>query len=147
MTTKAKPIHILLVDDDDNDVEVTRRALTQQKAFLEIDVARNGRECIEYLAGAANLPDLIILDINMPVMDGKETLNQLKADPRTRAIPVVMLTSSDADTDILAAYTNQAACYIVKPVEFEKFQEVVRKLDEFWFSIVRLPNHPEATVQ
>ncbi len=137
--TEAQPIRLLLVEDDENDVRITKRALAKTKTHFDMDVVRNGRECLDYLEHASRLPDLILLDMNMPVMDGHETLGHLKAHDTWKKIPVVVLTTSQADEDIARAYTQQAACYIVKPVEFSKFERVVQTIEDFWFTVVRLP--------
>ncbi len=136
--TKARPIRLLLVEDDENDIRITKRALRTTKTHFDMDVVHNGQECLDYLHQGGD-PDLILLDMNMPVMDGHETLAALKADDRYKGIPVVVLTTSEADQDIARAYTAQAACYIVKPVEFPKFEKVVQTIEDFWFTVVRLP--------
>lgn len=135
----AQPIRLLLVEDDEHDIKITKRALAKAKSHFDMDVVRNGRECLDYLEAAQQMPDLILLDMNMPIMDGHETLAELKKHDEWKSLPVVVLTTSEADADIARAYTQQASCYIVKPVEFSKFENVVQTIDDFWFTVVRLP--------
>jgi len=137
-------IHILLVDDNEGDVLLTREALEEAKIVNRISVAYDGMEAIRFLKKAppftgSETPDLILLDINLPKMDGKEVLGIIKSDPDLKRIPVIMLTTSSSEKDILAAYDNYANCYITKPVDLERFMEVVRTIEDFWISIVKLP--------
>ncbi|MES1161072.1 MAG: response regulator [Bacteroidota bacterium] len=137
-------IHILLVDDNEGDILLTREALEEAKIVNRISVAYDGMEAIRFLRGASpfahrDTPDLILLDINLPKMDGKEVLGIIKSDPELRRIPVIMLTTSSSEKDILASYDNHANCYITKPVDLERFMEVVRTIEDFWISIVKLP--------
>src|SRR5882757_7625691 len=139
-----KEIHILLVDDNEGDILLTREALEDAKIVNRISVAHDGIEAIRFLRGASpfthrDTPDLILLDINLPKMDGKEVLGIIKSDPELRRIPVIMLTTSSSEKDILASYDNHANCYITKPVDLERFMEVVRTIEDFWISIVKLP--------
>lgn len=137
-------IHILLVDDNEGDILLTREALEEAKIVNRISVAYDGIEAIRFLKAAPpfthrDTPDLILLDINLPKMDGKEVLSIIKSDPELRRIPVIMLTTSSSEKDILASYDNHANCYITKPVDLERFMEVVRTIEDFWISIVKLP--------
>ncbi|HTI10404.1 MAG TPA: response regulator [Puia sp.] len=137
-------IHILLVDDNEGDILLTREALEEAKIVNRISVAYDGMEAIRFLRGASpfthrDTPDLILLDINLPKMDGKEVLSIIKSDPELRRIPVIMLTTSSSEKDILTSYDNHANCYITKPVDLERFMEVVRTIEDFWISIVKLP--------
>ena len=143
-----KPFHILLVEDSPADVLLTKEALSDSKLLVELHVAENGMQAMEFLRhnGAyseAPTPDLVLLDLNLPLKDGREVLAEVKADPHLRSIPVVVLTTSQAEEDVLRAYGLHANCYITKPVDFESFVNVVRSIQQFWFSIVTLPRHPE----
>jgi len=140
------PIHILLVEDNEGDIILTMEALKHGRVRNKISIARDGEQAIRFLnkEGAysgAERPDLILLDMNLPRIDGKEVLTYIKNDPDLKAIPVVMLTTSTAEKDILEAYKNYANCYISKPVDLEKFFDVVQKIENFWISIVHLPKN------
>lgn len=139
----VQPIQILLVEDNPGDVRLTREALTEGRIANTLHVAKDGLEAIEYLENCrsqqSSLPDLILLDLNLPRMDGREVLGQLKADKAFRRIPVVILTTSSADEDIIRSYELHANCYINKPVDFEQFIKVVRSIEDFWLTVVRLP--------
>jgi chemotaxis family two-component system response regulator Rcp1 len=135
-------IHIFLVDDNEGDILLTREALDDARIINKISIARDGVEALRFLrklAGGPGMPDLILLDINLPKMDGTELLGIIKSDPDLRRIPVIMLTTSSAEKDILASYDNYANCYITKPVDLDRFMDVVRTIEDFWISIVRLP--------
>ncbi len=139
-----RTINILIVEDSPTDVMLTREALDHAKLLNHLHVVENGVEAMEFLHrqgkhGAAPRPDLILLDLNMPRKNGLEVLAEIKGDETLRAIPVVILTTSKAETDILKAYGHHANCYITKPVDFEAFAEVVRSIQTFWFSVVTLP--------
>jgi CheY-like chemotaxis protein len=140
----GNPIEILLVEDSPGDVRLTREALSEAKVSNNLAVARDGVEALEYLrregphADAAR-PDIILLDLNMPRMDGRELLEHIKADASLAAIPVVVLTTSKAEEDIMRSYQLHANCYITKPVDLEQFLKVVRSIEEFWLTVVRLP--------
>ena len=141
---KASEIHILLVDDNEGDILLTLEALNEARIINKISVARDGAEALHFLNREAPFkdserPDLILLDINLPRMDGTEVLAIIKNDPALRRIPVIMLTTSSAEKDILSAYDNHANCYITKPVDLDHFMEVVRTVEDFWISIVKLP--------
>ena len=133
-----KSIDILLVEDDESDVLLTKKALANGKLFNSINVAKDGIEALEFLrqqGGYADAPrpDLILLDLNMPRMHGRETLAEIKQDGTLRRIPIVVLTTSDADRDIIKSYDLQANCYVTKPVDLEQFTRVVQAIKEFWF--------------
>ena len=137
-------IHILLVEDNEGDIWLTLEALKQAQFVNTISVVRDGEEAINFLYKTSNhtaavTPDLILLDLNLPKVDGKEVLAKIKADQSLQQIPVVMLTTSSAEKDILESYKNHANCYITKPVDMEQFVEVVYSIKNFWFSIVQLP--------
>ena len=143
-TASATLVHILLVDDDPGDVRLTMEALRESKLYIECNVASDGIEAMDFLHRdgehvSAQRPDLILLDLNMPRKDGREVLAEIKADPELERIPVVMLTTSQADGDVLMAYNLGVNCYITKPVDFDQLAKVVRALENFWFTIVRLP--------
>ncbi len=137
-------VNLLLVEDNPGDVELTRIALAKSTLSIAISVVGDGLEALSFLrregtyAGAPR-PDLILLDLNMPRMDGRELLEHIKAAPDLLDVPVVILTTSASDEDVRRTYRLHANCYITKPVDFERFAQVVARLEEFWFTIVRLP--------
>jgi chemotaxis family two-component system response regulator Rcp1 len=138
------PIRILMVEDNPDDVELTVEALKDGKVANILTVVRDGEEAMAYLRGEAEYqgsvrPDLILLDINMPRKDGREVLKEIKDDPRLRRIPVVILTTSEAEEDILHTYDLHANCYITKPVDFDQFLRVVKSIENFWLTVVKLP--------
>ena len=142
--TLARPVDILLVEDNPGDVRLTRELLKESKIHNNLTVVDNGEDAIVFLRRAAKhpdatLPDLILLDLNLPRKNGAEVLASIKSDPVLRRIPVVVLTSSKAEEDIARAYDLHANCYISKPVGLEQFATVVKSIDDFWLSIVRLP--------
>ncbi|WIX84989.1 response regulator [Amycolatopsis sp. DG1A-15b] len=145
MTQEPVPIDILLVEDDPGDVLMTREAFAHHKIRNPLHVAEDGVEALRFLKreepfGAAPRPGLILLDLNLPRKDGRELLGEIKQDPGLRTIPVVVLTTSEAEEDILRSYELHANAYVTKPVDFEKFVEVVRKIDDFWVTVVQLPH-------
>lgn len=144
METRSRPIEILMAEDSETDVLLAGEALEQGRILNRLNVVPDGVEAMAYLRGEGRYagrprPDLILLDLNMPRKDGREVLEEVKGDPELLTIPVVVLTTSAAEEDILRAYGLQANCYIVKPIDFEGFVRVVRSIGEFWFSIVTLP--------
>jgi len=142
------PVDILLVEDNAGDVRLTREVLRDSKVRNNLIVANNGQEALACLrkqgkfAGTVR-PDLILLDLNLPVKDGREVLAEIKADPDLKRIPVVILTTSKAEEDILKTYNLHANCYVTKPVDLEQFVKVVKSLEDFWLAIVKLPNHKQ----
>lgn len=135
-------IHILLVDDNEGDILLTREALDDAAFINKISIANDGVEAIRFLKErprGEDAPDLILLDINLPRMNGTEVLGIIKNDPDLKRIPVIMLTTSSAEKDILTSYNNHANCYITKPVDLDRFLDVVRMIEDFWLSIVKLP--------
>ena len=137
-------IHILLVDDNEGDILLTREALEEARIINKISIASDGMEAVNFLRKTppfadADMPDLILLDINLPKMDGTEVLSIIKSDPDLKRIPVIMLTTSSSEKDILASYDNYANCYITKPVDLDRFMDNVRTIEDFWISIVKLP--------
>jgi CheY-like chemotaxis protein len=142
--TSVRPVEVLLVEDNPGDVRLTREALREGKVQNNLNVMPDGVEALRYLRregpyADAPRPDVILLDLNLPKKDGREVLEELKADPSLMNIPVVVLTSSQAEQDILRAYQLRANCYITKPVDLEQFIHVVQSIENFWFSIVKLP--------
>jgi CheY-like chemotaxis protein len=140
----VQPINILLVEDNPGDVRLTMEALKEGKVHNRLAVTGDGVEALQYLRregkhAAAERPDVILLDLNLPRKDGREVLAEVKADPDLRRIPVVILTTSKAEEDILKSYQLHANCYVTKPVDLEQFMTVVKSIEDFWFSIVRLP--------
>jgi chemotaxis family two-component system response regulator Rcp1 len=145
----AKKVRILLIEDNEGDIILTLEALLEARVNNNIDVSRDGEEAMKFLNREhpyedACTPDLILLDINLPKLDGKEVLANIKNDPKLKIIPVVMLTTSDSEKDIMESYTNHANCYITKPVGFKNFMDVVMTIKEFWISIVQLPKNDNA---
>lgn len=135
---QLKAITVLLVDDDPEDIEMTMEVLKMQKIKLDIATANDGVEAMQYLnSNAQKLPDLILLDLNMPRKNGHEVLNEIKNNEAYRHIPVIILTSSKACEDIDASYHRGANCYISKPVGFDEFKKVVEAINNFWFSVVK----------
>ena len=137
-------INILIVDDSADDVEFTLVALQGTKLANKINVVTDGVEAMEYLRregkyASASKPSLVLLDLNMPRKDGREVLAEMKADPELRQIPVVILTTSQAEEDIVRSYDLHANCYISKPVDLQALAKIVQTIDEFWFGVVRLP--------
>jgi len=144
-----RPIEVLLVEDNPGDVRLTEEALKEGKLAIHLTVARDGLEATEILHqrnshANAKRPDLILLDLNLPKIDGRQVLQEIKNDPKLMRIPVVVLTTSEADADILTTYGSHANCYITKPVDMDRFIDIVKLLEEFWFTIVKLPSHDTA---
>jgi two-component system response regulator len=141
---RNKPITILMAEDNATDVMITKEALVHAKLLNTLHVVNDGIEAMDFLHRRgkypkAPRPDLILLDLNMPRKNGQEVLAEIKADDKLKFIPVVILTTSKAEEDVIKAYGLHANCYVVKPVDFEVFAEVVRSIEQFWFSVVRLP--------
>jgi CheY-like chemotaxis protein len=145
MKYTANIIDILLVEDNLGDVRLTEEALKESKLAVNMRVARDGIEALAMLHGEGVYadqpqPDLILLDLNMPRLDGREVLRQIKSDDQLKHIPVVVLTTSEAEKDILQAYGLHANCYITKPVEFDEFMKIIKSIEGFWLTVVRLPD-------
>jgi CheY-like chemotaxis protein len=139
-----KPVEILLVEDNPGDVDLTKEGLTHAKVCNRLHVVDDGALALDFLYrrgeyAAAPRPDLILLDLNLPKKDGRQVLAEIKADPAIADIPVVVLTTSEAEEDILRAYQLHANCYVTKPVDFKQFLKVVETIDEFWLTVVKLP--------
>jgi CheY-like chemotaxis protein len=137
-------IEVLLVEDDPGDVLMTREAFDDNKVANRLSVVNDGASALDFLHkrgefADAPTPDLVLLDLNLPRVDGRQVLAEVKADPFLRQIPVVVLTTSEAEEDVLRSYDLHANAYVTKPVDFERFIEIVRRIDEFFVSVVRLP--------
>ena len=140
----GRPIEILLVEDSPSDTDLTIAALAQAKVCNRLSVVEDGVQAMEFLHrqgsyAQAPRPDVILLDLNLPRKDGREVLKEIKADDNLKAIPVVVLTTSQAEKDVLQAYALHANCYVTKPVGFQQFLEVVKAVEGFWLTVVKLP--------
>ena len=143
-TVRTKQIDILLVEDNPGDVRLTQEALKEGKLINTLHVAADGVEAMDFLRCRGKFidapsPDLVLLDLNLPRMDGREVLQEIKNDPLLKRTPVIVLTTSSAEEDIFKAYDLHANCYITKPVDFLTFAKVVESIENFWFTIVKLP--------
>lgn len=139
-----RPIEILLVDDNPGDIRLTQEALKESKVFNNLHIVEDGMEALEFLRKKGRFkneitPDIILLDLNLPKRNGREVLTEIKNDDLLKKIPVVILTISRAEEDILKSYELHANCYITKPVDMNQFIKIVRSIEDFWFSIVKLP--------
>jgi two-component system, chemotaxis family, response regulator Rcp1 len=144
---KANVVHILLVEDSPSDVELTIAAMEEAKVANQLSVVSDGVEAMAYLRrqhqyANAPRPDLILLDLNLPRKDGREVLVEIRADENLRVIPIAVLTTSKAESDVLRSYELGANCYITKPVGFDQFLEVIHGIENFWLTIVQLPPGP-----
>ena len=144
-TRAAPPVEILLVEDNPADVRLTREALKEGKVYNNLHWSKDGVEALEFLRREgkyqdAPRPDIILLDLNLPKKDGREVLHEIKNDDKLKRIPVVILTTSKAEEDVLKSYNLHANCYVTKPVDLEQFIRVVRSIDTFWLTVVTLPN-------
>ena len=140
----SRSVEILLVEDNPGDVRLTREALREATVPNSLSVAADGVEAMDFLKrrgphSSASRPDLILLDLNLPKKDGRELLAEIKIDPELKRIPVVVLTTSQAEQDILRSYNLHANCYVTKPLDLEKFLVVMRSLEIFWLTVVKLP--------
>jgi CheY-like chemotaxis protein len=141
----GQPIEVLLVEDDPGDVLLIREAFEFNKVHNNLNVVSDGEQALSYLRregewSEALRPDLVLLDLNLPRKDGREVLAEVKGDPSLRAIPIVVLTTSEAEEDVLKSYELHANAYVTKPVDFERFVSIVRQIDDFFVSVVRLPS-------
>ena len=141
----APPVEILLVEDNLGDARLTREALKEGKVYSNLHWVKDGVEALDFLHRRgkhkdAPKPDIILLDLNLPKKDGREVLQEVKADPVLKRIPVVVLTTSKAEEDIVKTYALHANCYVTKPVDLEQFMKVVQSIDNFWLTVVTLPN-------
>lgn len=146
--SEIKAINILLVEDNPADVRLTLEALKDERLYNELIVAEDGAEALEILRQKGKyadqpLPDIILLDLNLPRKDGREVLKEIKTDDKLKRIPVVVLTSSEAEADIVRAYDYNANCYITKPVGWDQFKNIIKTIGDFWFTIVKLPSSEE----
>jgi CheY-like chemotaxis protein len=144
MENREKPIEILLVEDNPGDVRLTKEALRDYKLHNNLSVAMDGMEALDFLNKRGDFaksptPDLILLDLNLPKIDGREVLKEIKSDKNLKKIPVIVLSTSESDADIERSYDNYANCYITKPIDFNEFIEVVKQFQDFWISLVKLP--------
>ncbi|GMW01417.1 MAG: two-component system response regulator [Candidatus Hydrogenedentota bacterium] len=139
------PVHILMAEDNQDDVDLTREALQESKLAINLHHVKDGVEAMAFLRKEPPFenvprPDLFLLDLNMPRKDGRQVLEEVRADDTLKDLPVVILTTSGAEEDILSSYKRHVNCYIQKPVDFEQFLKVVGAIQDFWFAIVRLPH-------
>lgn len=146
-TARDRPIEILLIEDSPGDVRLTREALRESKMATHLSVVGNGVDAMDFLRRAgkyADAPnvDLVILDLNLPKKDGRQVLEEIKSDPDLKEKPVVIFTTSSAETDIRKSYDLHANCYVTKPMELDRYMQVMRVIDEFWLSTVQLPGKP-----
>jgi two-component system, chemotaxis family, response regulator Rcp1 len=144
MSGRGEPVEILLVEDNPGDVRLTREALREGKVYNNLHWAKDGVEALEFLRregvhAKAPRPDIILLDLNLPKKDGREVLEIIKGDEQLKYIPVVVLTTSKAEEDVVKSYALHANCYVTKPVDLEKFIVVVKSIDRFWLTVVTLP--------
>ena len=140
----GRPVEILLVEDNEDDVLLTREALKEGKIWANLNVASDGLQALDFLRrdgehADSPPPDIILLDLNLPKKDGLWVLEQIKSDERLRHLPVVVVTTSSAEQDVLRSYRLHANCYVTKPVDFDEFISIVQSIEEFWFTVVRLP--------
>ncbi|MDH5231092.1 MAG: response regulator [Gammaproteobacteria bacterium] len=145
----ARPIHILLVEDNTADIRLTQEALKDAKVFNHLSIVQDGEQALDFLFKRGqytqvSTPDLILLDLNLPRIDGREVLQEIKRQDKLLRIPVVVLTTSGADEDILRSYNLHANCYVTKPVEFDQFMQIIHSIESFWLSIVKLPPEDDA---
>ena len=145
METYLKPITILLVEDNPADVRLTLEAFKEGKVNNNLHMVKNGEEAMDFLFKRepftnSPVPDLILLDLNLPKMDGREVLKEIKNNENLKKIPVIVLTTSKAEEDILKSYNLHANCYITKPVELDDFIKVAKSIENFWLSVVKLPH-------
>jgi chemotaxis family two-component system response regulator Rcp1 len=140
-----RPIEILLVEDNPGDVRLTQEALRESRILNELSVVGDGASAIDFLErrgayASAPVPDLILLDLNLPKLSGRDVLARIKSHDEWKVIPVVVLTTSDSQKDIHTAYSLHVNCYVTKPLEFQPFMEVIKQIEDFWLTIVRLPS-------
>jgi CheY-like chemotaxis protein len=149
LTRQTAPIEVLLVEDSAGDVRLTREAFMDAKVHINLHVAMDGAKAMAFLKREAEhahapRPDLILLDLNLPKKDGRQVLKEIKESPTLGTIPVVILTTSQSEADILRSYQLHANCYITKPVDLEGFLKIVRSIDDFWLTVVKLPREASA---
>jgi CheY-like chemotaxis protein len=141
---EGDPIEILLAEDNPGDVRLTEKALDHGNIINNLHVVKNGVKALQFLRQEGEFsdkprPDLVLLDLNMPKKDGREVMEEMKGDPSLRRIPVVVLTSSEAEEDVVRSYELNANAYLTKPVDFDGFVDIVKRIEDFWFSVVKMP--------
>lgn len=146
--TSGRPAVVLLVEDNDNDAELTRLGFRKGRLSVDLHHVQDGEQCMAFLRregdyANAPAPDLVLLDLNMPRMDGREVLETISQDEALKHIPIIVLTSSEADSDVLASYQLQCKSYIVKPINFENFTRMIQGLSDYWFTLVILPTEAD----
>lgn len=146
--TSGRPAVVLLVEDNDNDAELTRLGFRKGRLAVDLHHVQDGEQCMAFLRkegdyANAPAPDLVLLDLNMPRMDGREVLETISHDEALKHIPIIVLTSSEADSDVLASYRLQCKSYIVKPINFENFTRMIQGLSDYWFTLVILPTEAD----
>ena len=144
MLSRNRPHNILLIEDNPGDVRLTKEAFKESKKNINLEVVTDGIEALKYLHNEGQysnkpLPDIILLDLNLPKCDGREVLAAIKADSTLKRIPVVVLTTSKAEVDVIKSYDLHANCFINKPIDFDKFFDIIHKIEEFWLSTIILP--------
>lgn len=142
--TEASIVEVLLIEDNPGDIRLTKEALKEGRVLTNLHVVEDGQKAMTFLRRqaeykAAPTPDLIIMDLHLPGKNGQTLLKEIKADRKLRRIPIVVLTTSEAKDDILQAYESQASCYVTKPIDLDKYLNIVRSIEDFWFKIVKLP--------
>lgn len=147
--TNHHPVQILLVEDDEGDLLLTKKALATSRTPVNVSECNNGLEALASLRNQSPFelrprPDLILMDLNMPMLDGRETLMEIKKDESIAAIPVVILTTSQSDLDVVNCYENHASCFITKPLDFSRYAETIRSITDFWLTMVQLPGNSAA---
>jgi two-component system, chemotaxis family, response regulator Rcp1 len=145
---KNGSVHILLIEDNPGDVRLAQEAFKEGNSEVQLDIAKDGMEALQFLRKVApynhaKTPDLILLDLNLPKKDGREVLTEIKEDPYLKRIPVVILTTSNAEQDILNSYNLHVNCYINKPVDFDRFFDIIQKIEDFWLKTAILPTMSE----
>jgi CheY-like chemotaxis protein len=141
---RIEPAQVLLVEDNEDDVELTLEAFKESKITMRVHVVENGIKAMKFLRRQEGYedkprPDLVLLDLNLPIMDGREVLKEIREDPELTDLPVVVLTTSQSDEDITQVYKMHANCYVTKPVDFAQFTKVINQIEGFWFQLVKLP--------
>ena len=145
MLSSGRPAEVLLVEDNDNDVELTKIGFQKARFAVNLHCVRNGEQCMAFLRkegeyAGVPAPDLILLDLNMPRMDGREVLAEVARDERLKHLPIVVMTSSEAEKDVLTSYQLHCRSYIIKPLNFENFAKAIQTLGDYWFTLVVLPS-------
>jgi CheY-like chemotaxis protein len=135
------PIEILLIEDNLGDIELVREGFEEARVANNLRTIVDGQEAIDFFMKGEDLPDIVLLDINLPKASGFEILETIRSQPHSLDIPVIMLTSSEADSDVVKSYQNTANSYVTKPVDFDKFIHAIKSLESFWLSVVKLPKH------